>query len=68
MYECMSLKRGMECYDLDKLKINKEYFDDKFKLLTDIGYTTTLIELVLGLILNEPDKRLSFYEIFDILV
>jgi hypothetical protein len=39
MYECMSLKRGMECYDLNKLKINKCYFDDKFKLLTEIGYT-----------------------------
>lgn len=51
----MSLERGMECYDLDKLVLKKNYFIDKNIFLKRIGYSKQLIDLVLGLILSPAD-------------
>jgi hypothetical protein len=40
MYEAMTFEPAMECYDLEKLKIKKDFFQNKPQIMINNGYST----------------------------
>lgn len=52
MYECMTFEPAMECYDLEKLKIKKDFFKGKEQVMFGNGYSPQLVEIVMSLILK----------------
>ena len=42
----------MECYDLEKLKIKKDFFKGKEEVMYSHGYSKQLVEVVMNLILK----------------
>jgi hypothetical protein len=51
MYEAMTFEPAMECYDLEKLKIKKDFFLNKTQIMLSNGYSHQLSNLVMSLIL-----------------
>jgi len=43
------------------LKLKPEYFNKKFNEMISCGYSPQLCQLVLSCVVNEEEKRISFY-------
>jgi len=57
----------MECYDLEKLRIKKDFFKGKDQLMLANGYSSELVHLVLNLLLEPAFSRIKLDAIHDIL-
>lgn len=52
MYEAMTFEPAMECYDLEKLRIKKDFFVNKPQIMLSNGYSQQLVNIFMGLILT----------------
>jgi hypothetical protein len=68
MYEAMTFEPAMECYDLEKLKIKKDFFLNKTQIMLSNGYSHQLSNLVMSLILAPAETRLNSHQLLDILL